>query len=236
MEKGGFAVLINESSDAVHTMSAHQPDSICCMDGRIAPHQSVISVAGSGILIRDDVAAREHLVGFLREKKIKKVVLHEDCGAVGLYAKTKGISRERADEEALEWANELTALLGGVEPPSVLPVDTDFHNETCVYLELTDRFSLKGVVGFPPGFRVTVPAVSMTNALAQVEVALNIAFAEYGFDNLFTRDTPFAVAIVAENQDDLRDMWKNADLTRLVERHGGRAVIDGFVLPTPAAI
>lgn len=233
---GGFAMLAQEFSGTVMEMTAHPATCVCCMDGRVASHEDAIAIAGSGILVKDNKQARARLVDFLRSKNVQKVFLHEDCGAVGLYAKSKNISRNEAEHEAFEWAQELTFLIGGEEEPETLPVAIDFHSEACVYLELTDRFSLRDTSSFPTGFQVTVPVVSLSDAFAQVDVSLNIAFSDHGFGNRFTRDVPFSVVVVAKSSEELRSMQLNHELMQLVARYDGRAVIDGFVLPTQSLV
>lgn len=151
--EGGYAGIAERNPQTIQEIGARPPECVCCMDGRIAMDKNAIAIAGSGILIKDDPVARALFVESLRARGIKKVDLHDDCGAVGIYAKVNGISRELAEKEAAEWAGELTKEIGGEGEIEVLPVSLDFHPEVCAYLVLTDQFSLAGIDAFPAGFR-----------------------------------------------------------------------------------
>lgn len=227
---GGFSALSTKHSDEVKEMVSHEGECVFCMDGRVAPKENGVAIAGSGILIKDDPVARDLLVQALRAQGIRKVFLHENCGAVGLYASIKGISQDRAQEEAQTWAKELTRLLGGNdEKTETLPVDLDFHNEQLVYVTLSEHFCLKNAPDFPTGFQVDAGVVSFANVLAQVKVAIDIALGHHGFGDRFTEKNPFTVVVAARNEEELKTIQNQSDLVQLVSKHDGRVVIDGFI-------
>ncbi len=227
---GGFAEFANAHGEYVKNMLNRPSTCVCCIDGRIAPQYDAVAIAGSGILIKDDAEAKTKLVNSLIAKGIKKVTLHEDCGAVGLYAKQKGITLEQAKKDALEWARELTKLIGGDEEPEMLPVVQDFHSETCAYI-VPDNFSLKEIKEDDSPlteFVISASSVSFVNLLKQIEIALMIARGDHGFGKHFTKETPFTVVIVAKNDKELHEMKSNPEIIRLIEAQDGCAVIEGF--------
>ncbi len=227
--KGGFASLAREYADEVKEMVDRSATCVCCIDGRVAPFQNAVAIAGSGILIKDNPQAKERLVNSLRQKGIKKVTLHDDCGALGVYAKQKGISLDRAKADAFAWADELARLLGGKEETKTLSVDLNFHPETCAYLSFTDNFSLKEAPDFPVGFEISTAPVSTEDFIGQVELSLTIAFGDHGFGDSFTKDTPFSLVVVANNEEELQRVKTDVSLAVLLEKYDGKAVIDGFV-------
>ncbi len=227
---GGFSALATEYPKEIKEIVSHEGECVFCMDGRVAPKENGVAIAGSGILIKNDPIARDLLVRTLRAQGIHKVFLHEDCGAVGLYAATKGISQERAQEDAQQWAKELTLLLGGTdEQAETLSVALDFHNEQLVYVTLSEHFCLKDAPDFPTGFQVDAGVVSFANVLAQVKVAIDIALGHHGFGERFTKKNPFTVVVAARNEDELKTTQDNPDLVQLTAPHDGRVIIDGFV-------
>jgi len=86
---GGFSALATEYPKEIKEIVSHEGECVFCMDGRVAPKENGVAIAGSGILIKNDPIARDLLVRTLRAQGIHKVFLHEDCGAVGLYAATR---------------------------------------------------------------------------------------------------------------------------------------------------
>ncbi len=229
---GGFMRFAHTHDEYVKEMSNRLPTCVCCIDGRVAPFYDAVAIAGSGILIKDDPKAKRHLVSILLEKKIKKVTLHEDCGAVSLYAKQKDISIEQAKEDAFEWAYELTKLIGGDEDPKMLEVDQDFHSETCVYV-VPDNFSLQGMEwknSHLTGFMISTSAVSFPHLLQQIEVAISIARGEHSFGEYFTKEIPFTVVIVAHDKKELHNMQLNPEIVKLISEQNGCVVLDGFVV------
>ncbi len=229
-KNGGFSVLAEKHQSEVKEMTSHTGDCVFCMDGRVAPKENGVAVAGSGLLLKDDDEAKEFFVSELRSRGVKKVFLHEDCGAVGLYAKIKNISLEQAEKDAQQWAEELTELLGGNEKPKKLPVALDFHNEQLVYITFTNNFCIKNAPDFPTGFQVDANVVSFENVLAQVKVAINIACGSHGFCERFTKDSPFTIVFVTKDKNELSEMKRNKDVSSLVSEMDGRVVVDGFAL------
>ncbi len=220
---GGFSDFARQHTEEVSGF-LHELDHVCCIDERI-PHDGAISVAGSGILIKDDPEALSVLVESLKARKIKKIFMHENCGAVGLYASEKGISLEDANKDALEWAKKLTELLGGDEVQKILPVDINFHNAQCAYVMLED---VSGIgKSFPRGFEIS-SCVSFPNMLDQVKISIDIALGGHGFGKLFSEEDPFTVVVVAKDNNDLSTVKKHMDLVQLIAQYNGRAIIDGF--------
>ncbi len=221
---GGFSNFAKEHIKEVSGF-LHEPDHVCCIDERI-PHDGAVSIAGSGLLIKDDIQVLDDFVESLKINNIKRVFIHENCGAVGLYAKSKNISIEDANKDALEWAQKLTKLLGGNEVQKILPVDINFHNAQCTYIMSSNVSGMKKP--FPRGFEIS-SYVSLPQILKQVEVSIDIALTGHGFGILFTKENPFIVVVVAKNDDDLSTMKKNTNLIKLVSKYNGRVIIDGFV-------
>ena len=130
------------------------------------------------------------------------------------------------------WLEELAQELGVSETP-YLPVAQDFHPETCSYVVLVDRFTLKNAEGYPAGFQISAPSknrvVSHEDLVAQVQVAIDIALGEHGFGDRFTTATPFTIVVVANDEAEVNAMQTDADLQAVVEPYKGRVVIDGFV-------
>ncbi len=224
---GGFSDFAEQHTDCVSAL-LNEPDHVCCIDERI-PHEGAVSIAGSGILIKDDPEALGVLIESLKAKKIKRVYMHENCGAVGLYASGKGISLENANEDALGWAEKLTKILGGNDVFESLPVDIGFHNAQCAYVMLCDASGIREP--FPRGFEIS-SCVSFTEMLGQVKVSIDIALGGHGFGTLFTKEDPFAVVVVTKNDDDLATVKEHPDLRQMIAGYDGRAIVDGFVAQT----
>ena len=64
--EGGFAALAARLPEATQKLLAGECTTLCCMDGRIAPHEDGIAVAGSGILIKDDPQKRAQFIAALK--------------------------------------------------------------------------------------------------------------------------------------------------------------------------
>lgn len=160
--------------------------------------------------------------------------LHEGCGAVrGVYAGAKNITAEEAEADALAWAKELEAELGGDGEIEILPVaPKEFHNAQCAYIVFTENFNVQaaGEV-LSPGFVISGTAVDMDHVAAQVGVAVSIAFGSHGFGDRFTKEHPFVLVVVANTEMDVQKIASDPVLQGLVAENNGRVKIDTFVAP-----
>ena len=147
----------------------------------------------------------------------------------GVYAKQKGISFDWAKADAFAWADEATRLLGGKEETKTLSVDLNFHPEKCAYFSFMDNFSLKETPDFPVVFEISTAPVSTEGFIEQVELSLTIAFDDHGFGDRFTKEAPFSLVVVVNNEEELQRVKTDVSLAVLLEKYDGRAVIDGFV-------
>lgn len=230
---GGFSDYIAENPELAQHLTSGHCKTVCCMDERIAPSQDGIAVAGSGILIKDDPEKRQLFIDALKARGVTKLTSHDECGALGIYAKAKGLSIDEAEQHMTDWLKELATELNIAEMKR-LPVEFNFHNAVCAYVVLTENFTLKEADGFPSGFQISAPnidrVVSGEDLLAQVGVAVNIALGEHGFGDRFTEENPFVIVVVANNDDERKQLTGDTGLTNLVEANAGRVVIDSFVL------
>lgn len=230
----GFAAYVGEHSADVTKAFEDAPNCVCCMDERVAGKNNGVSIGGSGILIKDDPEKRAAFIKGLKARGIQRVYLHEGCGAVrGVYASAKDISPEQAEAEALTWAKELEQELGGdgeIETLSVTP--KEFHNAQCAYIAFTENFNVQAAgETLPPGFVVSGTAVDLDHVMAQVGVAVSIAFGGHGFGDRFTKENPFLLVIVGNTDADIARIAAHPVLQGLVQENGGRVKIDGFVAP-----
>ncbi len=225
---GGFSQFATKHESEI-TNSFVEPKYVCCIDERI-PHNGSISIAGSGILIKDNPEIFEIFVKYLKQKEIKQVRMHEDCGAVGLYAQEKNISIEKANKESLQWAQELTNALGGssLEISEVLPVDIGFHNALCAYI-IFDNLSIPKDL-FPRGFEINASCVQFPQVLEQVAVSVDIALGHHGFGVLFTKDNPFTIVTVTKNGNDMDTTQGCNDLAQTLKQYGDRIATTNFSL------
>lgn len=230
----GFGVHVGENAEQVKRVFEDAPVCVCCMDERVAGRQNGISIGGSGILIKDDPVKRAEFIQALKARGITKVYLHEGCGAVrGVYAGAKNISAEQAEAEALAWAKELETELGGDGTIETLPVvPREFHNAQCAYIAFTENFNVQAAGDtLPPGFVISGTAVGIEHVAAQASVAVSIAFGSHGFGDRFTRENPFVIVIVANNESDVARITENPVLQGLVAENNGRVKLDSFIAP-----
>jgi hypothetical protein len=235
---GGFAAYIKANEEKARELFSEAPVSVCCMDERVAGKRNAIAVGGSAIpFIDGDEEAYARFITYLKKRGVKKITLHEQCGAIrGVYARMHGISPKEAEERAKKVAQRINADLGGNpdEEIEVLPVEPKrFHYAQGIYLVLTENFNPSAVEGLlPPGFQASNEALGFTATLAQLKIALEeITFTTHGFNERFTVEHPFTVVIVANNENELKAVQSSPMLEEVVAPYNGRVVIDGFVAP-----
>lgn len=72
-----------------------------------------------------------------------------------------------------------------------------FHIARVVYFDAMGGFNPNKEVGLPTGFVIERKFVPAEYALAELKVAINIAFGDHGFGALFTKENPLVIIILA---------------------------------------
>jgi hypothetical protein len=161
-------------------------------------------MAGSGILI-----APEDLPEFERRcaaMGVAEVTHHENCGAAGVYAK-KTASAETpaalAEKFSASEAKDLGLPVGYIGAEEMAR-PAEFHATRFAYYDGTKKgLNLKAAAGaLPNGFVLTRGLYPKAEyAVAEAQLAFDIASGHHGFGELITEDEPFAIIVVADSDD-----------------------------------
>ena len=229
-KKGGFAGFARKEPDTVRHAFSEHTSTLCCMDERVVANESNgVFAAGSGILIKDSLPAREAFIRRLKEAGVTEVTLHKGCGAVALYAKRKGISIEKAEKRAEEWAQYLAKRLKGTYEGKREVSPESHHNAQVIYYDFTGQFNPGRVSEFPPGLVISRPLVGGRNALAQLKIAKSIVFGDHGYGKRFNVLHPLKIVIVANSRFDvLKGHMEVGGLST-------RILVTSFIRPKPKA-
>jgi hypothetical protein len=194
-----------------------------CMDEGTA---GGLHLAGSGILL--DMASAEK---FAHESGVDGIYSHEECGAAKLYAQKENLDEGFADDYGREWAKALAEkmkvpYLGHIEIGS-MKRPAGLHVAVTAYYDGTGRFDNSEVEELPAGFVISRKFLDPDYAKKELAVAVSIAFGGHGFANKFSKETPFAVVILAESEEQA-DLLKQEAVSEIVQ-YEDRVKIDVVV-------
>ncbi|MEW6610509.1 MAG: hypothetical protein AB1352_02705 [Patescibacteria group bacterium] len=237
---------------------------VCCMDEGTAHMErgSKLFMAGSGILYP---AARwderlERVVQLFIDSQITEITSHDGCGAASIAFQRdggeEGTGCATADEYGKKWCRELQEKMNeklvivekmgeGIDNVHIheneMARPPEFHVARVVWFDTTGEFTKPEVLveEIPKGFAINYHAFASREMasypLSELEVAIKIAFSEHGFDEEFTKDHPFCIIVIAENEEMKEEAMKmieeviqgNEEISKFKER----IKIDGFVKP-----
>lgn len=247
--KSGMQKKIEKNMGAVLKTTNRAPNAITCIDDRAAPgvkrfeKKTCVGCAGCGILIK---GVREYLtqgaglseemktfVAELKNKKIKYVYPHTECGAAQAFANSVG-ETDKGSFYGKLWAFKLADLIGG-EMRKVVPVKPKgFHDARALYLDLTPdgRFNPdEATAVFPKGFHISADYLGKNQATTEVGIGIDIALSDGGFGDLFTKESPFVVFVAGYEMDGITKM-SNTLISLFYQKYKGRVVFRSAVLPS----
>lgn len=189
---------------------------VVCMDEGTA-HKDVngmakFCLAGSGILFpaqNEDERVKKVAELFIK-LGIKNISSHGGCGAAGLAYKRdfpdkKEVKAEELEEYAKNWSKKVVEEIQRqnneaehfhmVAEEMERPVE--FHIARVVYYDAVGGFNSNKEVGLPVGFIIERRFVPVEYALNELKVAIKIVFGNHGFGELFTKENPFVIIILA---------------------------------------
>jgi len=169
-------------------------------------------IAGSGILIAE--SDKEAFLDNCRLLGVNGFTYHEGCGAdAALVSRLRGSGKP---DELLKDFSEQMAHALKVDASSVsaekMSRPKDFHSVRFAYYDGTGRLNLKNAAGvLPNGFvlsRALYPKAKY--AVADAELAFEIATGPSGFGELITADEPFEIIMIGD-KDNPKTSLKNLE-------------------------
>lgn len=189
-----------------------------------------VHMAGSGIL--DQKAASN----FVRHAQVDGIYSHEGCGAAALYAKNMGLDASQSDNYGVEWAKKL-AEQAGVPYKGHIDFDQmnrpkETHDARVVYYDGTGKFDPTLVNGLPKGFVISRRYLDPKYSQQELEIAISIALGHEGFGDKFSRENPFWILTVGNNQDKhLSGEILSKEVAEVLKNKKGRVTSFGFSAP-----
>jgi len=202
---------------------------IICMDGRLDETNKEGSVyvrdGGSGIL-RNTESVEKVADGYVRaamELGVGTIRLtsHGDCGAWVLSGKNQ--------EEGEQFYNNLRDIIYQKVKEADLPVEVVLENipkddcnkegkglcfphiERAAYYASVSSFNPQAVVGLPAGFVISREYFEPDYAMANVAIAIKIAFGSHGFGEKFSDEQPFLLVAVADSKEKMEESKKELE-------------------------
>ena len=160
-------------------------------------------IAGSGILIKEE--DRPAFEDNCRKMGATEVTHHEGCGAAGVYAKKIKSEKDPA-QLAKEFSAHVAADIGVADsyvPAEEMSRPKEFHSTRFAYYDGTGRLNLQAAEGkLPNGFVLTRGLYPKAEyAIAEAELAFNIAAGDHGFGERITNDEPFTIIVIGNKED-----------------------------------
>jgi len=161
-------------------------------------------VAGSMILLADQEAA-----SFVQQSAAQGLFSHTDCGAAALAFRKKynlksdeQIALKEIDKFAQSEAKRLARLteiayLGHLDKDN-LKRPLGLHIASAAYYLALPYFDPSKNPILPPGFVISRKFLPKDYAQFELQLAINIALGEHGFDGLFSQNEPFLLIIITE--------------------------------------
>jgi hypothetical protein len=209
---------------------------IGCIDERVTGKGEIrIRIPGSGVLLSPEKMreVKEYV-----EKKcgidVTGILSHEGCSDCKVYAKKVGRETDDLDILAEEQVQLIAKEMNVPAHPQVplgdmLKPENGRPARVCYY-DAGSGFDPYFVPELPKGFIVSRWCLNKEDAVASLELAINIALEGGGFKELFTKDTPFLIVGICDPKDlRLSEEIIRAELLPFVEKHEGRVKIDLFM-------
>lgn len=184
--------------------------------------------AGSGILLDFEKAKQ-----MILDSGADGITSHENCGAAKLAAQRDGIDLSKADEYGKQKAQELAQATNlpykGHIAAEQMSRPAEFHNATVAYLDGTGQFNparLKGTL--PQGFVATMKYFKTDD----IALCVAIAMGDHGFNQHFTKEHPFYIILIPDNNNpEMSEEKLLAETQPLLAQYEGRVAC--VTLPSP---
>jgi hypothetical protein len=213
--QAALARLVRGEYDLTAALTPCEPV-LGCIDEGI--RRARLRLAGSGPYFGEQETIA------LVEKHGLNVGSHEECGAVLKYMdevlKIEDPSAEQINEQARQWSENIArrAKTKAVELPLERP---HHHIAVCAYYDGTGKMT--GCGKLPLGFIVSRGVLPQKYAISEMVMATGIAF-NHGFNERFTRDHPFALIALGNDEDhanELKDELIDHALSQLTQHEAG---------------
>lgn len=199
------------------------PYSVVCIDegteaDRFATtkDKGIIHSPGSGILFLPEVAS------YITQFGIEAVYSHVGCGAAGLYADQRGLSKP-TDDVAREGAILLSETLGCDYGGHLILTGRPlpFHPAKVVYYIDDEHVEPSREPLLPPGFEISRWAMPKDIAARDTTLAMNIAYGKHGLGSHYfsSSEKPLHLVGITTNNNAER---VTRELTRIKEASKGK--------------
>lgn len=230
LNKGEAAQRVIDSQP--RTELIYSPEEIQCSDGRCPHKGNEISLAGSGILM-----PRADLIKMIKEKKIKKITMHFDCGAARIAfadAQANGLVPEgitNADEFGRDWGQKLATELGleyeYIEAEKFVAPD---HHEQGIFIDATGKLHPAMFENLPNVFITQSASCASPDYVAVEAAALTkIGFGDHGLGERLKSEAPFQIMIGCESNEQAALLGPK--IKEAVQDYGDRAQVHTFIAP-----
>ena len=187
-----------------------------------------IHLAGSGILLSEDEAA--HVLGNAR---VEGIYSHTECSAAALFARNNNLDESQAETLGEEAARKIAAkiavpYLGHINADQ-LKRPLSFHIARIAYYDGSGRFDYSRVSNFPPGFTISRKYLNPDYAKKEAEIAISIALGVQGFGPLITKESPFVLIAIAENEHELATLKQ--ELEDVAKGFAEKVKVEAFLAP-----
>src|SRR3989344_6617456 len=207
---------------------------IVCMDGRVDETEKDGSMfvrdGGSGIL-RKDESIEKIADGYIQaamEPGIETIRLtsHGDCGAWTLSGKDKNECEKFYDDlrESIAKKIEAAGLPIEVILDYIPNIEHDKegkglclpHTERAAYYANVPSFNPQAVFGLPTGFVISRKYFESHYAIANAAIAVKIAFGGHGFGERFTKEQPFLLVGIVDDEKKSDEIKKELEQAKKV--------------------
>ncbi len=180
---------------------------VSCMDGRLSTIYGTIRIAGSWILLWDEIWEKA-LALIFKNLGVKKITTHNDCWAAGLYANWNKLEWN-PDEITKNIITDFTKkywlgheYIWDIEEP---------HTERCIFVDTTARFNPIKVKWLTEWFVVTEKEFPINHVIDQINVSISIATWDHWYWEKINNQNPFFIFILGEE-------WKNQELDEKIKK------------------
>jgi len=226
---------------------------VVCMDEGTA-HKDIggegkFCIAGSGILLpaeNEDARVRK-AVELFKRMGVRDITSHGGCGAAGIAYKrdfpdkhASDISPVEIEEYAKAWSQKVADELGRMDVESEhthiiseeMERPVEFHTARVVYYDCVGGFNPNIEIGMPMGFVIERANLEKEYALQELSVAIDIAFGHHGFGELFNKENPFVLVVLAKSTEDLEKF--KSEIAESIKNNknylDGKVKVDGIVV------
>lgn len=242
LEKGAQNYFKKEFPD-LNQAFVKEIDTVVCIDEGCA-HKDItgkgkLNIAGGGILLpaRSESDRLEIAVKFFNELGVKNITSHEGCGASKLaFVRDNPGSKptpEQVNEYAKMWAEKLAQKMGATAydiPLAEMERPAEFHNARVLYFDTVGGFNPNKEKGLPIGFVISRRHVPSEYALEELKVAVDIAFGDHGFGELFNDKNKFVIIPLAKDAASLRAAEAEIENALAGNENFSKIKIDGVIV------